>query len=315
MVMKKFLISFFVLLILLVLISFGGGYYLIDVALVPKNAGEKDLVESYKVMCKEYPYIKPWADSLKSNGLLKDIYKVDGKDTIHAYYIEANQVSNKTAVVVHGYTDNAIRIFQIAYMYHHDLGYNVLIPDLKYHGLSQGESIQMGWKDRLQVEDWMDSAHKLWPNSNMLVHGISMGAATTMMVSGDIQDSYVKCFIEDCGYTSVWDQFSKELKEDYGMPSFPILNCANLICNYKYGWDFKEASALEQVRKSTLPIFFIHGNIDTYVPTHMVYSLYKAKKGEKKLWVVKDAKHAVSYQNNKEEYTRRVEEFTEKYMN
>ena len=39
-----------------------------------------------------------------------------------------------------------------------------------------------------------------------------MGAATTMMTAGEDTPDQVKCFVEDCGYASVWDIFSNELK-------------------------------------------------------------------------------------------------------
>ena len=124
----------------------------------------------------------------------------------------------------------------------------------------------------------------------------------------------MKCFVEDCGYTSVWEQFAKELNGQFGLPAFPLLDAASALCEVKYGWNFREASALEQVRKSALPMLFIHGDADDYVPTEMVYPLYEAKPGEKELWVVPGAAHAMSYRDNREEYTRRVGEFVGKYI-
>ena len=130
----------------------------------------------------------------------------------------------------------------------------MLLPDLRYSGLSGGEAFQMGWKDRLDVLRWMNVANQLYGDSTrMVVHGISMGAATTMMVSGEPQAPYVKAFVEDCGYTDVWTQFSKELKEQFGSPSFPLMYTADWLCQLEYGWGFREASALEQVKKCTFP--------------------------------------------------------------
>lgn len=147
-----------------------------------------------------------------------------------------------------------------------------------------------------------------------VVHGISMGAATTMMVSGEPQPDYVKCFVEDCGYTSVWDQFSKELKEQFGLPQFPLMYTADWLCQLEYGWGFKEASALKQVARCHLPMFFIHGDKDDYVPTWMVYKLYEAKPQPKALWIVPEADHAHSYLFNTEEYTQKVKAFVDKYI-
>ena len=197
----------------------------------------------------------------------------------------------------------------------HDLGFNILLPDLYYHGESQGRAIRMGWKDRLDVLQWMEVANGIFGGATrMVVHGISMGAATTMMVSGEEQQPYVKCFVEDCGYTSVWDQFAKELKGQFSLPAFPLLNVASGLCEVKYGWSFREASALKQVAKCDRPMLFIHGDADDYVPTWMVYPLYEAKPGEKELWVVPGAAHALSYRDNRAEYTRRVGEFVGRYI-
>lgn len=110
-------------------------------------------------------------------------------------------------------------MMMIGYMYNKELGFNILLPDLRDTGLSGGDAIQMGWLDRKDVIQWMDTANEIYGDSTrMVVHGISMGAATTMMVSGEPQPGYVKCFVEDCGYTNVWDQFSKELKAQFGLP-------------------------------------------------------------------------------------------------
>ena len=92
-----------------------------------------------------------------------------------------------------------------------------------------------------------------------------MGGATTMMVSGEKQQPYVKCFVEDCGYTSVWDEFSHELKSSFHLPAFPLMYTTSWLCEKKYGWNFKEASSLKQVEKCELPMLFIHGDKDTYV--------------------------------------------------
>ena len=268
-------------------------------------------------MLAEYPFLRPWLDSLETSGALRDttIVGVEG-ERLHALYAAAPEPTDRTAVIVHGYTDNAVRMLMIGYLYNHDLGYNIFLPDLYYHGRSEGRAIRMGWKDRLDVLRWMAIADSIFGgHTQMVVHGISMGAATTMMVAGEEQQPYVKCFVEDCGYTSVRDQFAKELRGRFRLPAFPLLPVASALCELKYGWNFREASALEQVRKSTLPMLFIHGDADDFVPTAMVYPLYEAKEqGDKELWVVPGAAHALSYRDNREEYTERVRNFVDRYI-
>ena len=184
--------------------------------------------------------------------------------------------TDRTAVIVHGYTDCAVRMLMIGYLYNHDLGYNILLPDLYYHGQSEGRAIRMGWLDRFDLLRWMEIADGIFGgDTRMVVHGISMGAATTMMASGEPQRPYVRCFVEDCGYTGVWDEFSKELKSSFGLPAFPLLYTASWLCDLKYGWNFREASSLAQVAKCRLPMAFHPRDADDYVPTWMVRPLFE----------------------------------------
>ena len=307
-------------LILFCAVSVFGGFFLLNYALSPSSE-EKDfrghaLSGSWSYMYEEYPFLKSWVDSLKVRGSLRDtfILSEDGV-RLHALYAFSPEKTRRTAVIVHGYTDNAVRMLMIGYMYHHDLRYNILLPDLRYAGESGGDHIQMGWLDRLDVLRWMEVANTLFGGSTeMVVHGISMGAATVMMVSGEPQPDYVRCYVEDCGYSSVYAQFRKELQEQFGLPSFPFLDVASCLCKIRYDWSFQEASAVSQVRQCFLPMFFIHGSSDDYVPVRMVYEVYEAKPSPKELWVVSGVSHAFSYRDYREEYTRRVRAFTERYL-
>lgn len=294
----------------------GGSFYMLGYSLTPKDNKGKDIPGSYEYMHSKYPFITPWLDSLQTTGALRDTFIINRKGRqLHAMFASAAKPTDKTAVIVHGYTDNAIRMLMIGYLYNNDLNYNILLPDLQDNGLSEGPAIQMGWKDRLDVLNWMNIANDIFgKRTQMVVHGISMGAATTMMVSGEAQQPFVKCFVEDCGYTSVWDEFSFQLKDMFELPEFPLMYTTSWLCNAKYGWNFQEASSLEQVKKCSLPMFFIHGDADTYVPTRMVYPLYEAKSEPKELWIVPGATHAMSYKDYPQEYTERVKKFVGKYI-
>lgn len=305
-----------VLLAVILIALAGGSYYMLGYSLTPKDNKGRDIPGSYAYMRSTYPFITPWLDSLQTAGALRDTFIIspEGRQ-LHAMFAAAARPTGKTAVIVHGYTDNAVRMLMIGYLYNKELDYNILLPDLQHNGLSGGPAIQMGWKDRLDVLEWMNIADTLFGgNTRMVVHGISMGAATTMMLAGEPQQPFVKCFVEDCGYTSVWDEFSFQLKEMFGLPEFPLMYTTSRLCDAEYGWNFKEASSLNQVRKCTLPMLFIHGDADTYVPTRMVYPLYDAKSGAKELWIVPGAAHAMSYRDYPQEYTERVRNFVEKYI-
>ena len=258
----------------------GGSFYMLAFSLRPDAKMREKNATAYEYMYAEYPFLRPWVDSLQTAGALRDTVIADPR---------------------------GVRL--------HDLGYNILLPDLHYHGQSEGRAIRMGWLDRFDLLHWMEVADGIFGgDTRMVVHGISMGAATTMMASGEPQRPYVRCFVEDCGYTGVWDEFSKELKSSFGLPAFPLLYTASWLCDLKYGWNFREASSLAQVAKCRLPMLFIHGDADDYVPTWMVRPLFEAKPGDKELWLVPGAGHAASYRDNREEYTRRVGEFVGKYI-
>lgn len=291
----------------------GGGSYMLQYALCPDMATVAQAEENVR---ENYPQIEGWLDSLQAHHALRDTFVVSHDGVrLHALYAAAAVPTARTAVIVHGYTDQAMEMLHIGYLYHHSLSCNILLPDLRYAGKTEGEAIQMGWKDREDVMAWLRVAPELFGDSaRMVVHGISMGAATTMMASGDELPETVACFVEDCGYTSVWDQFSKELKGRFGLPEFPLLYAASALCDWKYGWNFQEASAIEQVKKCRRPMLFVHGDRDDYVPTWMVYRLYEAKPEPKELWVTAGVDHAHSYRAYPEEYTRRVGDFIGRYL-
>ncbi len=292
----------------------GGSAFLFDYALLsPPEARDHQRV--YRRMMR-HADIKAWADSLnRCNGLRDTFITSDDGLRLHAFYVAAPRPTDRSVLLVHGYQNNAMGMLMLGYMYHHDLGFNVLMPDLRAHGTSEGKYICMGWKDRLDMKRWIEVIlSRFGRDSRIVMHGISMGAATTMMTSGEELPANVRCFVEDCGYTSVWDEFRSELESRFHLPAFPLLYTSNLYCQLREGWGFREASSLRQVSRCERPMLFIHGDRDTFVPTQMVYPLYEAKPGEKELWIVPGAIHAQAYWNDPEEYRRRVENFVDNYM-
>lgn len=263
-------------------------------------------------MDNRYSGIVSWRDSLQQAQAWRDtlITAPDGTP-LHAYYVRTQPATARTALLIHGYTDCAVRMMHLGRMYQRQLNANLIIPDLRNAGRSGGDHFQMGWPDRLDAKLWVDLAPKLFGDSvRLVVHGVSMGAATTMMLAGESDlPASVKAFVEDCGYTSVDEQFTKELHAQFGLPRFPLIPAASLLCRLRYGWGFGEASSLKAVSRCHRPMLFIHGTADTYVPTEMVRPLYCAKSGTKVLWLVPGAAHARSYMTHPEEYLRKTQQF------
>lgn len=232
---------------------------------------------------------------------------------LHAYKVLNQNDSNKWVITVHGYTSEGINMSSYAKNYY-DIGYNVLIPDLRSHGLSEGDYIGMGWDDRLDIIDWINTILEYNPNAEIVLHGVSMGAATVSMVSGEDLPSNVKAIVADCGYTSVWDEFAYQLDDLFSLPEFPILNVSSLVAKVRAGYFLGEASTLKQVAKSKTPILFIHGDEDDFVPYYMMEELYNATSSEKEMLTIKNAGHAKASEVDPETYWKTVSNFTSKYI-
>ena len=232
---------------------------------------------------------------------------------LHGYKVLNPNNSNKWVITVHGYTSEGINMSSYAKNYY-DMGYNVLIPDLRSHGLSEGDYIGMGWDDRLDIISWINNILEDNADAEIILHGVSMGAATVSMVSGEDLPSNVKAIVADCGYTSVWDEFAYQLDDLFSLPQFPILNVSSLVSKVRAGYFFGTASSLKQVEKSKTPILFIHGDKDDFVPYYMMEELYNATSSEKEMLTIKDAGHAKSSEVDPETYWTTVYNFTNKYI-
>ncbi|MDY3361758.1 MAG: alpha/beta hydrolase [Clostridium celatum] len=232
---------------------------------------------------------------------------------LHGYKVLNPNNSNKWVITVHGYTSEGINMSSYAKNYY-DMGYNVLIPDLRSHGLSEGDYIGMGWDDRLDIVSWINNILEDNADAEIILHGVSMGAATVSMVSGEDLPSNVKAIVADCGYTSVWDEFAYQLDDLFSLPQFPILNVSSLVSKVRAGYFLGTASSLKQVEKSKTPILFIHGDKDDFVPYYMMEELYNATSSEKEMLTIKDAGHAKSSEVDPETYWTTVYNFTNKYI-
>lgn len=234
---------------------------------------------------------------------------VQSKDGLRltGHFLPAAQPTNKTILAVHGYHSNGRKEYAIFARFYHQLGYNLLMPDDRAHGESEGRYIGFGWLDREDCKQWiawLREQHGAF--AQVLLHGISMGAATVLMAAGDGLDSIVKGVVADCSYSGVWDEFAYQAKHSLHIPSFPILPLANLISRLLAGYDYKAASVKKQVKNIKIPVLFIHGTKDTYVPTTMVHELFAACRAPKRLLLVSGAVHADSYLTDTPSYEAAV---------
>ena len=180
------------------------------------------------------------------------------------------------------------------------------------HGESEGEYIGFGCMERYDCRDWAEWAYKRFGGS-VILHGISMGAATALMASS-FKMPYVKGIIGDSGFTCAWDIFAAILRKDYHMPPFPVLTLAERMAKKEAGFGFRDCTAPEEVSRTEIPILFIHGDEDNFVPSWMGRRNFEACTSEKYFLLVSEAGHAESYHKDPERYESCVRDFLKKYV-
>lgn len=315
---KKWFIIVFVIFSLLISIGYGVGTYFVNYALSPNsNSDQRKIDESDELQIandverqiiqnQNKETIKGLNFKEKTKSMIissEDSLKLRGQYLDHEY-------SHRWVILVHGYKSSNENMMSYGSEYYEN-GYNVVLPDNRAHGKSDGTYIGMGWLDKNDIACWVNWVIKKDPQAQIILHGVSMGGATVMMASGDHLPQVVG-YIEDCGYTSVWDIFASELDKRFSIPTFPVLDISNLIAKIKAGYDFKEASSVNQVKKAKQPMLFIHGSKDDFVPVDMVYEVYDACSSVKELYIVDDAGHAQAKDYDVEDYWNHVFTFIDK---
>lgn len=232
---------------------------------------------------------------------------------LSAQFYPNSKNTHRYVLALHGYTVDHRDIMPAAYRFA-EKGFHILAPDQRGRGNSEGQYLGMGWLEKDDMKIWIDKILAKDAQAEIVLYGESMGAATLMMTVGEALPDNVKVLIEDCGYTSAYGMFKAQLKERFGLPSFPFLPVANMISSMRAGYSFSSADALKQLEKATLPILFIHGNADDYVPTEMGVELYEAYVGEKELLLIDNAGHGASSDVDPKTYYEHVFAFIDKYV-
>lgn len=246
----------------------------------------------------------------------KEIISFDGLK-LKGLLLTHDNNNKKFAILVHGYKCNGRdEMSHLARHYYDDLGFACLIPDDRAHGKSEGKYIGFGYLDHFDVLSWSNYLIENFGNDiEIILHGISMGAATVMMTAGSKNvPKQIKGVIEDCGYNDTDEEIQCNIRDMTKMKLSVIKNIASHICKNKAGYFFKDASPREFLKNASVPILFIHGTEDTFVPTYMGKELYKAYTGEKELLIVEGARHARSYYIAKEKYDNYMDSFIKQCM-
>ncbi len=320
--MKRKIVIIPSIVIALFIISYGAvGNYFYNYALNAKNEkeflkGNPHLEESVAVMADVEDTAKVADNEFNKKHPPTSLSMVSSdkkKYQLHGDIFENVHAGHKWAIVVHGYTSSASSMTRWVRNFY-EQGYNVLAPDLRGHGKSGGDYIGMGWHDRLDLLDWIAKVVKMDSNAEIVLFGVSMGGATVMMASGEELPTNVKAIVEDCGYSSVSDVFVYQLDDLFGLPEFPVMHAANTVTKIRAGYDLYEASSVKQVAKSKVPMLFIHGEEDTFVPYEMLDEVYEAANVEKEKLVIPGAGHGDAVKVDPEKYWHTVWNFVGKYI-
>lgn len=238
-----------------------------------------------------------------------------------AAIVPADKDSHRWAICVHGYADTHQSMGAIG-LHYHQAGWNVLLPDQRGYGNSEGDFTGWGYAERLDLLGWINHIIRRDPRAEIVLHGVSMGAATVLMATGGALPIQVKAAVSDCSYTTIEAEMRHVItayKDDFVSTHLPVpasvlfasLRQATLR---RAGYDLRDVSPIEAVSRSKTPTLFIHGVKDNFVPAPMMGKLYQAARCPKSFLWMPDADHAVSVGANPELYWAAVSTFLQDYF-
>ena len=244
----------------------------------------------------------------------EDVYKTsfDGL-RLHGKYYESCPGA-PIELMMHGYRGTAQRDFSVGLVRCNQVGHNALVIEQRASGKSGGNVISFGINERWDCLSWVDYIlDRFGPDCRIILTGISMGAATVMIAAGkDLPDNVIGV-LADCGYSSAEAIIKKTIREMKLPPTllYPFVKLGAKIFGH---FDLDETSPLEAMKNCKLPIIFIHGEDDDFVPCDMSREVYEACRSPKLLLTVPGAGHGLGYIMDLEGYLKAVAEFSTKYM-
>ena len=231
-----------------------------------------------------------------------------------ALYLPAPGESRGTILAFHGYRSLATVDFALEVEFLHNLGYDLLLPYQRSHGESQGRYITYGVKERLDCQDWARyAAQRFGQEKPLFLMGISMGAATVLMASSLDLPENTRGIVADCGFTTPWEIMAHVARRDYHLPAFPLLYVLEGIARLQAGVSLRGADTRQALQKTRLPVLFLHGEADDFVPVSMTRENYAACSGEKELLLVPGAGHAQSFGVDPEGCQEAIRSFLKKH--
>lgn len=275
---------------------------------IPKNAG--DWADYLPRMRKS----AQWIDSQPCEELTTTSY--DGLQLyarfFPAYPEEPQRRGKKTVLLFHGYRAFAHSDFCGSMPLLHQWGYDLLLVDQRSHGKSEGEYIGFGALERFDVLRWCQVMNeRLGTQQPMVLAGLSMGAATVLMAAGLQLPQNVCGVLADCGFTSPYDILCSVTKNKYHLSPALLVPAVELFSRSLAGYSLKDASTLDAMTHCKVPVLFIHGEADNFVPSWMTQAAYEACPTRKQLFTVPGAGHALSFFKDETGYVQAMKTFLE----
>jgi len=276
----------------LILIYLASGYYIYRYVFINYKKAKRTIVNHDNDFYKES---YEWFQKIPKEDVFVTSYD---NLKLHGYYLPSlDKNTDKLAIVIHGYKSQATDMIIIAKLYS-DLGFKVLMIDMRGHGKSQGNFTSIGHYEKYDLKKWINFALRNYgADSKILLHGVSMGAATATLVMEQKQKKYISLLVLDSGFT----KFSKSLAYSFKYRFFSFLIPGISLYTYlKHKYTLGQISPLRVMQKITTPTLIIHGDKDKPVPLFMAQELYDACKAkEKELVIVKDSPHAKGFEVDK----------------
>lgn len=267
-----------------------------------KKRSDEEIIEQET---KDGHFNKKEFDSIKKESIsIPSMFGYDIKGFLIAPYKEM-----KFMIICHGVTMNHLNSVKYMNIFL-NRGFNVIIYDHRRHGLTAGKTTSYGHyekEDLKAVVDWVKK--RFGKNCTIGIHGESMGAVTTLLYAGMLEDG-ADFYIVDCPFSDLERQLHFRLKEEYpSLPSFLVMPIAKLFLKLRDGYHVKDVSPIRVINRIQHPILFIHSEPDDYIPVDMTKELYSKKRGAKQLYIAPKGLHAMSYTENKKEYEEAIDQF------
>lgn len=216
-------------------------------------------------------------------------------------------------LLAHGYRSAALWDFPSVVRFYRELGCGVLLIDQRASGESGGRYIGFGALERYDLQRWAWYLAERFPKASIYMDGVSMGATTVMLSLGlDLPES-VRGAIADCGFTSPIEIMRHVQKSSFPRSGGWVIGGVRLLLKLVARYDPAGCSTLDALKKTKVPVLFLHGDADKFVPVSMTKANFEACASEKRLMIVPGAGHGESYVLDRTGCERAIREFFSAY--